>query len=80
MSAKIIRLMTAQETSAAGGMQSRTPGAVLLLRELRSSGLTQEQAARLIGRDSRQLRKWLKKAPPVLELIAALQNTRKVAA
>jgi hypothetical protein len=79
MSARILRFaITAQPTSAARSRQTRTPGSALLAEELR--GLTQEQAAALIGRDSRQIRKWLRKAPPVLELLAALRAQGRRAA
>jgi hypothetical protein len=39
-----------------------------------AAGLTQEEAARLIGRDGRQLRRWLASPPPVLRLLVELDT------
>jgi hypothetical protein len=56
-----------------------TPGAAYL--EKRIAHLTREKAGLKIGRDARQIRKWLRKAPLVVELLAAVEaDERKVAA
>lgn len=54
----------------------RTPGADRLRRALCDSGLTQEDAAALVGTTGRQLRKWMSGASPVvaLDLLVLLEE------
>lgn len=48
-------------------------GASYLRQRLCAAGLTQDEAARLVGRDGRQVRRWLRNPPPVLVLLAELE-------
>lgn len=54
----------------------RTPGADRLREAFRESGLSQEEAAVLVGRSGRQLRKWLTGDSPVvvLDLLVLLEE------
>lgn len=53
--------------------QSRAAASAKLRRAICAAGLTQEEAARLIGRDGRQVRRWLRSPPPVLALLVELE-------
>ncbi len=60
---------------------TRTPGSARLRRAICAAGLTQDQAGALVGRDGRQVRRWLKGSTE-LDLLCALEEiaARKVAA
>lgn len=61
-------------------VRTEARAAASYLRErLRACGLTQEQAGKLIGKDGRQIRRWLKNPPPVVELLMLLEQGRKAA-
>jgi len=59
----------------------RTPGAERLRRALCASGLTQEEAGKLVGVSGRQVRKWLTSSPvgPVDLLVALEERARRAA-
>lgn len=73
MSAKVVRIVASEPKLALESSEARA-AASYLRRRLCAAELTQEQAARLVGREGRQVRRWLAHPPPVLVLLAKLEN------
>ena len=65
--------MATPRTIASSSGQSRAPASAYLRRKLCAAGLTQDAAGALIGREGRQIRRWLTKPPPVLLLLVELE-------
>jgi hypothetical protein len=78
MKSNVVRFPITHEPSMGAPVPQSRAGASYLRRRLCAAGLTQEQAARLIGRDGRQVRRWLASPPPVLQLLAALEAMNDV--
>lgn len=70
---KVVRIVSAKPKLVPGSTEARTTASARLKSALCAAGLTQDEAGRLVGVDGRQVRRWLAKPPPVLQMLVELE-------